>query len=79
MSYLKSVLIALDQLLNALLGGWPDETFSSRAWRWHSCGTRSWPCKLLDFIGNKFGDKDHCFQSFESERLRAQQPPELRS
>lgn len=31
--YLKQVLIAFDQLINALLGGWADETLSSRAWR----------------------------------------------
>ena len=29
----KAILIALDQLLNTLTGGWPDETMSSRAYR----------------------------------------------
>lgn len=33
MAYIKNVLIALDQLANALIGGWPDESLSSRAWR----------------------------------------------
>lgn len=33
MSRLKNVLIALDQLLNALANGAPDETLSSRAHR----------------------------------------------
>ena len=33
MAYLTSVLIAIDQLLNALLLGAPDETLSSRAYR----------------------------------------------
>lgn len=33
MTRLKNILIALDQLLNALLGGSPDETLSSRAHR----------------------------------------------
>ena len=32
LTYAVRVLIALDQLGNALLGGWPDETFSSRCW-----------------------------------------------
>lgn len=33
LSYWLSLAIALDQLLNALAGGWPDETLSSRAYR----------------------------------------------
>ncbi len=30
---MKQVAIAIDQLLNALLGGWADETLSARMWR----------------------------------------------
>lgn len=33
MTRLKNILIAVDQLLNALLGGAPDETLSSHAHR----------------------------------------------
>lgn len=33
MTYGKRTLIAVDQLLNTLLGGWPDETLSSRCYR----------------------------------------------
>ena len=47
-AYLHDLLVACDQLLNALLGGWPDETLSSRCWRWHKDGVRSWPCRLID-------------------------------
>ena len=47
MTYGKRTLIALDQLLNALLGGWPDETFSSRAWRWEKNGIRAWPRRII--------------------------------
>ena len=43
MTYGKAVLIAADQLVNALLAGWPDETLSSRAFRWEKNGVRSWP------------------------------------
>lgn len=78
MGYGKSVLIALDQLVNALFGGWPDETISSRAWRWELAGVRSWPRRLLDGLALILGDKDHCRESFESERLGRQLPPELR-
>lgn len=30
---IKQIMIAIDQLANALLGGWSDETISSRCWR----------------------------------------------
>ena len=78
MGYCKAVFIGLDQLINALFGGWPDETISSRAWRWELAGVRSWPRKLLDGLALILGDKDHCRESFESERLGRQLPPELR-
>jgi len=77
-SYVKSVAIALDQLLNALAGGWPDETLCSRSWRWHVSGARHWPWRALDGIARLFGDRDHCRESFESERLGRQLPPEAR-
>jgi len=66
----KQILIAIDQLINSLLGGWADETLSSRAFRCH------WPrtIRLLDAIFGKY----HCFESFVSERERLQMPPELR-
>ena len=69
MTYPLQILVALDQLLNALLGGWCDETLSSRAWRegWHK------PIDLLFWW-----DTDHCFESYISERLRLQLPPEAR-
>lgn len=76
MTYGKRTLIAVDQLINALLGGWPDETFSSRCWRWSKDGKRDWPRKLVDSI--LFWDKNHCRESYESERLGRQLPPELR-
>lgn len=76
MTYGKAVLIAVDQLVNALLAGWPDETLSSRAWRWEQDGVRSWPRKLIDRLF--FWEKQHCFQSYQSEREGRQLPPELR-
>lgn len=76
MSRAKRILIALDQLVNALCNGWPDETLSSRAWRWDVNGKRSWPRKAIDHLF--FFDPDHCKESYESERLGRQLPPELR-
>lgn len=76
MTYGKRVLIGADQLLNTLLGGWPDETLSSRAYRWERDGVRSWPRRIVDAVF--FLDPDHCRTSYESEILRRQCPPEMR-
>lgn len=76
MTYGKAVLIAADQLVNALLAGWPDETLSSRAFRWEKDGVRLWPRRLIDRLF--FWEKQHCFQSYQSEREGRQLPPELR-
>ena len=76
MTYGKSVLVAVDQLVNALLAGWPDETLSSRAWRWEQNGVRSWPRRFIDRLF--FWEQDHCYQSYISEREGRQLPPELR-
>ena len=76
MAYGKNVLIAVDQLANALLAGWPDETLSSRAWRWQIAGKRSWPCRVIDRLF--FWEDAHCYQSYVSEREGRQLPPELR-
>jgi hypothetical protein len=76
MTRAKAILIAVDQLANAIFGGWPDETISSRAWRWELDGVRSWPRRLIDALF--CWDKDHCYQSYESERMGRQLPPELR-
>jgi hypothetical protein len=65
-------LIAFDQFLNALLfGGWADETISARAWR-------EFPrlAKVIDAVF--WFDPDHCFESYVSEQLRSQSPPEQR-
>ena len=76
MSRAKRILIALDQFINTIAGGWPDETLSSRAWRWEASGKRSWPRKLIDAVF--FWDRDHCRESYFSERLGRQLPPECR-
>lgn len=76
--YWKCVLIAIDQFVNALAGGWPDETISSHAYRLDMAGTRRWPRVMIDRIAACLGDKDHCRVSFESERLGRQLPPEAR-
>ena len=78
LGYGKAVFIALDQVVNALGGGLPDETLSSRAWRWHVDGVRHWPCRIIDRVAAFFDDVNHCKESFLSERLGRQLPPEAR-
>jgi hypothetical protein len=78
--YLLNVLIALDQLCCALLGGWPDETMSSYAYRMRLerkpfgflASWIDWGARVL------FGQQDHCHKAYLSERKRSQEPPELR-
>ena len=77
MGYGKNILIAVDQLANTALGGWPDETLSSRAFRWAVDGV-TWPMRAIDAVAAVLGDKRHCERSFDSERLRLQAPPETR-
>lgn len=76
MTYGKRTLIAIDQLFNAILGGWPDETLSSRCYRWDRGGVRTWPRKFVDWLF--FWQKAHCKSSYESEKEGRQLPPELR-
>lgn len=76
MFYVKQILIALDQLINAFCFGWADETLSSRAWRWHVAGGRHIPCKVIDALF--WWDKEHCYNSYISEREGRHLPPELR-
>ena len=76
MTYYKAVLIAVHQLVNALLAGFPDETLSSRAWRWEQDGVREWPRRVIDRLF--FWEPNHCRESYQSEREGRQLPPELR-
>jgi hypothetical protein len=71
MSRIYQTLIALDQLVNAMLGGWADETLSSRA---HRENQRL--AKVIDTI--LWFDENHCYHSYNSERNRSQLPPEFR-
>ena len=67
--YLLNVTIAIDQTLNALRGGSPDETLSAAAWRTEQKGR--WLGRvfrpLIDLLFAPL-EKDHCRTAFESER-----------
>lgn len=72
-------LIAVDQVGNTLLGGWADETISSRSYRLSNRRKR-WAVarKMIDFIFGLFGQKNHCYEAWIDERKRYQSPPEER-
>ena len=65
--YFWNILIGLDQLMNTILAGDPDETMSSRFGKWLSLPHTSWKwkvaypiCRMLHWI-----DKGHCDESIE--------------
>lgn len=68
---LKQVAIAIDQLLNTLLGGMSDETLSARA---HRTGSAWEP--VIDALF--FWQADHCQDAYISEKERKQLPSEYR-
>lgn len=75
--YLLNLLIAIDQLVTATLGGYPDETLSSYAWRLEAQGKFfGFTRKLIDSLF--WWDPNHCYNAMTSERNRLQVPPELR-
>lgn len=72
-AYIVWLLIAVDQFYNALLGGYPDETISSRCGR----GQDKWYWRLLGRILDTI-DKDHCMAAIRGEARHMHQPEELR-
>lgn len=68
-----AVAIAVDQLANALLGGWPDETLSARAYRQQG-KKRRWAVARAAIDGLFFWQPNHCQQAYESEKVRSHLP-----
>lgn len=70
---MKQVAIAFDQLLNAVLGGYADETISARVYR-NRKKSKWWAMwlKIIDKIF--FWQDDHCFQSHLNELERKHFP-----
>ncbi|MFV2030717.1 hypothetical protein [Neisseria sp. S1] len=77
MQYLRAVLIAIDQLANALLGGWADETLSSRIHRGAVLAEqpkRRWLIARRVVNGLFFWQADHCAGAYQMERQRNHLP-----
>ncbi|WP_118785068.1 DNA helicase UvrD [Haemophilus haemolyticus] len=70
------VVIAIDQLFNALTGGAADETLSSRTYRGAILAEnpkKRWRV-LYRFINGIFFDSNHCKTAYESELNHKQYP-----
>lgn len=57
--YIKNILIGIDQLANAILGGSPDECISTRAYDHYP--------RLAKFINKLFRNDKHCENSKNNE------------
>ena len=60
--YLWNILIAIDQLFNALFFGYPDETMSSRMGKRQDIKPYKFICNVLNIV-----DKNHCENSIEED------------
>lgn len=71
---LLEIAIAFDQLVNAVLGGYADETMSARCWRLRT----EQPYTLLRAVIDRlfFWQSNHCESAYESERTRSRLPAE---
>lgn len=70
------VLVALDQLINTLVGGYADETLSSHAYRRKLDGSAPWQAWIIDRLF--FWQREHCRTAYESELARRHLPEEMR-
>lgn len=61
--YVLNILIGFDQLVNTFLAGHPDETLSSRAYRYQS-SSKFWGAVRVFVDGLFFWQKDHCYNAY---------------
>lgn len=81
--YVVNLLVAIDQLANAVLGGWCDESLSSHSYRlWRDDKPWGWLMHVIDLLffwqrqpPHVYG---HCHGAFVKEQARYQLPPEMR-
>jgi len=75
---LLQIALALDQLANTVAGGYADESLSARSWRLRE-RSPGW-ARARRYIDRLFWlQPNHCFEAYESERLKRQLPPEYRT
>lgn len=81
--YVINLLCAIDQLLNAVCGGWCDETMSAHFYRLHRDGKPwGWLMRPVDLLFAwqtlHPGAIGHCHSAWLKELERYQMPPEAR-
>jgi len=75
MSYIKNILIAIDQLGNAIAGGNPDCTISGRTgyYQYNAAKQVRWYwfilSRVVDFTFYPFDGHGHCKQAMEKEQI----------
>jgi len=75
--WIYNILIAFDQLVNAICCGYPDETLSARCWR-----EDRWFRHVIDVLFwwdiDEDGYLNHCHSSYQHEMERKDLPEEYR-
>lgn len=76
--YVISVFTAMSQLLNSILGGYPDETFCSRAWRGKAEGNSKWGLAVSVLNSIFFWHENHCRGAYLEEISLYQTDPSIK-
>jgi hypothetical protein len=81
--YFHNFFVALSQLVNTIIGGYPDESLSARAWRTSKNGAKAgiafrYTIDALFYTFTLGKDKHHCLNSYESEILRKHLPKQYK-
>ena len=75
--YFKNVAIGLDQFVNTLLGGYPDETISAVCYRRQNNKFFYILRYILDYVLSPI-KHNHCYEAYKSELQRKQLPNNYR-
>jgi len=75
--YVQNILIAFDQLANAVFCGYPDETISARSYR-EKLWCEWWIDLLFFWDRDESGRRNHCEASYLHEMKRMDLPAEYR-
>ena len=63
--YFYNQLISIDQCINTILGGAPDQTISSRCWKHREHWAAAMAVRFIDWLFSWYED-EHCRKSYES-------------
>ena len=63
--YFYNLLIGIDQFVNVVLAGAPDETISTRCYRHREHWAAAMAVRFIDFLFSWY-ETDHCMKSYEA-------------